>query len=31
MEKLVFENEYEIVLPLLGAAFYIDFDLYQQC
>ena len=35
MEKLVLENEYEIVVPLLGAAyaqqFYSDSDLYQQC
>ena len=40
MEKLVLENEYEIVVPLFGAAFaapnkaqqfYTDLDLYQQC
>ena len=31
MEKLVLENEYESVVPLFGAAFYTDLDLYQQC
>ena len=40
MEKLVLENEYEIVVPLFGAAFaapnkgttiYTDLDLFQQC
>ena len=40
MEKLVLENEYEIVMSLFGAAFaapikaqqfYTDLDLYQQC
>ena len=40
MEILVLENEYKIVVPLLGAAFaapnkgttiYTDLDLYQQC
>ena len=33
MEKLVLENEYEIVVPLFGAAFaiYTELDLYQQC
>ena len=31
MEKLVLEKEYEIMVPLFGAAFYIDLDLYQQC
>ena len=41
-EKLVLENEYEIVLPLFSAAlillhqiksqqFYTGLDLYQQC
>ena len=30
MEKLVLENEYEIVVPLFGAAF-ADLDLCQQC
>ena len=35
MEKLVLENEYEIVMSLFGAAlaqqFYTELDLYQQC
>ena len=31
MEKLVLENEYKIVVPLFGAAFYTELDLYQQC
>ena len=29
MEKLVQENENEIVVPLFGAAFYTDLDLFQ--
>ena len=29
MEKLVLENEYEIVVPLFGAAFYTGLDLFQ--
>ena len=40
MEKLVLENEYEIFVPLFGAAFAApnkaqqfdsNLDLYQQC
>ena len=40
MDKLVLENEYEIVVLLFGAEFaaqikaqqfYTDLDLYQQC
>ena len=40
MEILVLENEYEIVVPLFGAAFAApnkgtpilnDLDLYQEC
>ena len=39
MEKLVLENEYEIVVPLFGAAFatpkaqhiHTDLGLYQEC
>ena len=36
MEKQVLENEYEIVVPLFGAAFATpnkgtSLDLYQQC
>ena len=40
MEKLVLENEYEIVVPLFGAAFAApnkdtpilnDLDRYQEC